>query len=177
MRTSVAVVIVGTALLGGCSGSGDEIGVATPAPPRWDPCSISAEAIEATGLDPTYRQIGWPSGIVVDDWSLCKFRATPEDQSYFLNVLSSDVHTLATLRQDDSNLHAVDSTIGGRDAYQYETSVSRAVTDCNVATEVTGGIVVFTVDFVGGTDPASDPCELAQAHAIDLEPLLPPSER
>ncbi|WP_169914812.1 DUF3558 family protein [Rhodococcoides yunnanense] len=177
MRTSVTVVIVGTALLGGCSGSGDEIGVATPAPPRWDPCSISAEAIEATGLDPTYRQIGWGEGITVPDWSLCIFRGPDAKPSYFLNVKSSDIHTIEDARENQSNLAAVELQVGGRNAYQFNTAKSRSITDCNVAVSAASGVVVFTVNSMGTDAIAGDPCDIVISHTADLVLLLPPVEK
>jgi hypothetical protein len=171
VRKRLATLVVAVTLLAGCGGGVEGRPVAAE---RWDPCSIPDEAIEATGLDPAFRIVGWGEGIRVDDWSLCKFRAPAARQSYFLNVMSSESHTVGEARGNDSNFDDVDLTVGAREAFQYRTDVSEAVQDCNIAVPVPPGVVVFTVDFVGGVEPESDPCDLVATHAIDLEIQLPP---
>ncbi len=170
MRKAVVAVVAATALVAGCGG---ESGTAQPAAERWDPCSIPQDAIAATGLDPEYREIGWSDGIVVEDWTLCTFRAPKKQQSYFLSVMSSDVHTVSEARENEQNLNGRNLLLGDYEAYEYETNVSDAVVDCNVAVAVPAGIVLFTVDFAGGVKPLSDPCELALEHADELKQFLP----
>ena len=159
MRKALAMVVAGLFLVVGCGG--DVKGTAL-AGERWDPCSIPGEAIEATGLDPTYRDVGWDEGIVVDDWSLCTFRAPEERQSYFLSVMSSSEHTVSEARGDERKLNQVDFGLADRDALQYETDISRAIVDCNVAVAAHPGVVLFTVDFAGGIKPERDPCDLVR---------------
>ncbi|OAK51758.1 hypothetical protein A3K89_10830 [Rhodococcoides kyotonense] len=144
-------------------------------PTRWDPCTVTDDVIEAMGLDPSSRKQGWQSGVVVEDWDLCGFRAPPTSQSYFFHIRSSDRHTIESIRSDDSRLDRVDLTVNGRDAFRYRTNDSRAVADCNVALPVGIGVVVLSVDFAGGVEPAEDPCKLVVSHATDLEPVLPSS--
>lgn len=175
MRKRLAMLVIVVAVLTGCGG-GDVDGSALAAE-RWDPCSIPEDAIAATGLDPAYRDAGWGDGIEVSDWDLCTFRAFEADQSYFLSVLSSDVHTVEDARGNSANLNGLDTNLGSRVAFRYETSVSQAVVDCNIVAAASPGVVLFTVDFAGGIEPLSDPCELVLTHARDLESLLPPSSR
>ncbi|OLT33140.1 DUF3558 family protein [Rhodococcus sp. BGS-1C] len=174
MRKALAMVVAGVVLVVGCGG--DVKGTAL-AGERWDPCSIPDEAIEATGLDPTYRDVGWGEGIVVDDWARCVFRAPKDRQSYSLSVMSSSEHTVSDARGDERKLNQVDFELADRDALQYETDTSRAVVDCHVVVAVPTGVVWFIVMFAGGIKPERDPCDLVRDHAADLEHLLPPLSR
>ncbi len=173
MRKAVVAVVAATALVGGCGGGS---GTAQPAAERWDPCSIPQQAIEATGLDPDSKDVGWRDGIVVEDWSRCRFRG-PVDAvaTYFFNVLSSDIHTVDEARKNDSYTQGHDVEIGERDGYQYKTQTSRSVRDCNIAIGVLGGVVVFTVSSMGTADIGADPCQLVLGHVEDLEDALPGS--
>lgn len=170
MRTTWAIATAGAVFLAGCGGTVEDNDVVSE---RWDPCSLPQGAISATGLDPEYRIVGWPDGIRVEDWSLCKFRAPAAVQSYFFNVMSSDTHTVDEARTNDSYRDGADLSIGGRDAFRYRTDVSEAIQDCNIAVAVVPGVVVLTVDFVGGVEPNSDPCDLVLSHAMDLNEQLP----
>jgi len=174
VRKALAMVVAGVVLLVGCGGDVEGTAVARE---RWDPCSIPDEAIEATGLDPTYRDVGWDEGIVVDDWALCTYRAPAERQSYFLSVFSSNEHEVSDARDDKRRLNGRDLQIGDRDAFQYESGVSDAVQDCNIFVAVPTGVVWFAVYFAGGIEPRSDPCGIVRTHATDLEHLLPPLPR
>ncbi|MCC8929044.1 DUF3558 domain-containing protein [Rhodococcus sp. I2R] len=168
MATLVAVAT----LLVGCGGGVEGSPLAAE---RWDPCSIPASAMEATGLDPTYVSAGWGEGISVPDWSLCTLRGPSEDPSYFFNVKSSESRTIAEARSDDSHLHGIDLAVGGRDAFKFRTQMSRSITDCNIAVAVPPGVVVFSVDSMGTKEIGGDPCELVYKHTTELVSLLPPA--
>jgi hypothetical protein len=172
VRRRVATLVAVATLLVGCGGGVEGSPLAAE---RWDPCSITPEALAATGLDPSFQE-GWGPGIEVRDWSLCIFRGPEAQPSYFFNVKSSDVFTVEDARDNETNLNGVDVEVDGRDAYRFTTANSRSITDCNVAVDVVNGVVVFTVNSMG-TDPiGADPCGLAQAHTTDLAALLPPAK-
>lgn len=158
-------------LLAGC---GTDVEGTALAGERWDPCSITQDSIEATGLDPAFRDEGWGKGITVAEWSLCTWQGPAEDASYFFKIKSSERFTIADARANNQHLEGVDIVIGGREAFKFTTQMSRSITDCNIAFSVQPGVVVFSVDSMGTMDIGADPCELVSRHATDLEHLLPP---
>ncbi|MFC8181433.1 DUF3558 family protein [Rhodococcus sp. NPDC057297] len=165
MATLVALVM----LLAGCSGGVDGSPVAAE---RWDPCSITPEAIAATGLDPEYRDEGWGTGIVVPDWSRCVFHAPGGTAyPYGLDVTSSDKFTIADARAREGNLSVRELQVGGRDAHMYTTETGKSVRDCNIALEVSAGVVVFTVVYHAAD--GVDSCQVVLQHVNDLESAIP----
>ncbi|WP_245819911.1 DUF3558 family protein [Rhodococcoides yunnanense] len=141
-------------------------------PTRWDPCSITPEAIGATGLDPGYRDEGWGDGIVVPDWGRCSFKPPGLDVKYFLSVEVSLSHTLAETRADQSRIDGQDITIGDRDAFEYKTRVGKTGRTCDIAVEVEPGVVVFSVIDMDDLADA-ELCEMVLRHTQDLEDSLP----
>ncbi len=169
MRRRIATLVALLALLAGCGGGVEGSPVAAE---RWDPCSITPEAIAATGLDPEYRDEGWGKGIEVPDWSSCTFHALGGVNSpYGLSVLSSTDHTIAEARAKSSNLDGRDLFIGGRDAYMFRTEFGDAIRDCQIAIEVPRGVVVFNALY--NKDDGVDACEVVLQHVNDLESAVP----
>ncbi|MDJ0396034.1 DUF3558 domain-containing protein [Rhodococcus sp. G-MC3] len=174
VRKAVVAVIAATALVGGCGG---ESGSAQPTAERWDPCSIPADAIERTGLDPHFVKPGLGEGIGLPDWDVCRFQGPSAAPTYFVNVTSSDIHTIDDARNNPTYTSGFDLTIGDRDAFRFYTTATEPGRDCNVAISVRTGVVVFGVDFKGGIEPTRDPCDLVLQHAEDLENVLPGNEK
>nr|WP_256980173.1 DUF3558 domain-containing protein [Rhodococcus sp. 15-1154-1] len=169
MRTRIATLVAVLGLLAGCSGGVEGSPVAAE---RWDPCSITPEAVDATGLDNSTRQEGWGRGIEVPDWARCVFSAPGGANSpYGLSVMSSIEHTLDEARADPSNRDGRDLTIGGRDAYMYVTEFGNALRDCKIAIDVPPGVVVFTALYE--MDDGVDACEVVKRHVNDLESAVP----
>lgn len=169
MRKRVATLAAVAAVLAGCGGGVEGSPIAAE---RWDPCSITPEAIGATGLDPNYRMEGWGSGVDVPDWGRCLFRAPGGvDMAYGLSVLSSIDHTIDEARAKPSNLEGRDFNVGGRDAYQYRTEVGAAIRDCQIALEVPAGVVVFTAMY--RKDDGVDACDVVLEHVNDLQSAVP----
>ena len=171
MRRRVATLVAVATLLVGCGGGVEGSPVAAE---RWDPCSITPEAVEAAGLDPTYRK-SWSEGIEVPDWGLCSFKPPGKDIPYFLSVTSSFVHTLDEARRDSLNLDGSDLTIGDRDAFRYRTEVGRTGRSCDIAVELPPGVVVFSAVDMSEL-PNIRLCELVLQHTNDLEASLPKSD-
>lgn len=174
MRKFLPVLVAVAALLGGCSRAVEPRAVAEPA--RWDPCSITPEQIEATGLDPEYRDVGWGEGIVVDDWARCSFRPVGFDVPYVFNVRSSLNRTVEEARENSSNVQGRDLDVDGRDAFEYRTEVARSVNDCNLAVDLPPGVVVFTVNYMH-VDDGVDPCPILLEHIDDVKSALPPATK
>lgn len=172
MHKRMSMLIAGVMLLAGCGVSGE---AAAPAAMRWDPCSIPPDALEATGLDPSYSSPGFGDGVVVPDWSLCTFRGPTANPSYFFNVKSSETHTLDEARANDSHLNGFDLEVGGRDGFQFNTALSRSITNCAIAVISGPGVVVFSVDSMGTKEIGFAPCALVMEHTTDLETFLPPA--
>lgn len=169
MRRQLLALGVGAGVLVGC---GDEVeGSAAPAE-RWDPCSITSEAVAATGLDPDSRFEGWGDGIVVDDWGRCVFDSEGGvDYAYALTVMSSAEHTVAEARAKPSNRDGRDLDVDGRDSFMYRTEIGTALRDCNIVLEVLPGVVLFTVLY--HENDGVDACGVVQKHVQDLESSLP----
>ncbi|WP_245819910.1 DUF3558 family protein [Rhodococcoides yunnanense] len=141
-------------------------------PTRWDPCSITPEAIGATGLDPGYRDEGWGDGIVVPDWAICSFRISGVDIPYVLVVKSSLTHTVGEARADTRNIDGRDIALGDHGAFEYKLHVGKTGRSCEIAVDVPPGIVVFSViDMDRLTDDRL--CGLVEQHAHDLQDSLP----
>lgn len=170
MRKWVPVLFAATALLGACSNDVEPKAVAEPT--RWDPCSITPEQIAATGLDPDYRDVGWGRGVDVPDWARCSFKPMDKEVRYFLVVMSSLNHTVAEARAKPSNASGKDLVIAGREAYQYETDVGTSVDDCNVAVDLSPGVLLFSVNYMRAGD-GIDPCQVLLDHVSDLKDSVP----
>ena len=87
MHKRMSMLIAGVMLLAGCGVSGE---AAAPAAMRWDPCSIPPDALEATGLDPSYSSV-----VPVSPFSLCNrfwtnFRSFSKEDSSFLGKSETD---------------------------------------------------------------------------------------
>ncbi|SNS94654.1 DUF3558 family protein [Rhodococcoides kyotonense] len=169
MRKWVVVPLTAAVLVGACGR--DVQPEATAGPTSWDPCSITPEAIAATGLDPTYRDEGWGEGIIVEDWEICTFKPLGVSVPYFLAVKSSVTQTFADVRRDSLEFEPRDVALGGRDAFTYRRVMGRSAVACNIAVDLPPGVVVFTVNYV--KEDESDPCAIALTHATDLQSALP----
>lgn len=170
MRKWVTAIVVSIVLLGACARSVESTAVAEPT--RWDPCSITPEQIEATGLDPEYRDIGWGRGIVVKDWDICSFKPLGYDVPYFFVVRSSLDHTIDEERKKSSNFGGRTFDVDGRDAFQYETKVASSADSCHVAVDLVPGLVVFTVNDLK-VDDGVEPCPILLDHVADVKKALP----
>ena len=169
MRKRVATLVAVATLLAGC---GDGVEGSPVAAERWDPCSITPDAIAATGLDPSYRMEGWGEGISVPEWASCVFHAPGGvDYSYGLSVMSSIDHTIAEARANSSNRDGRDLEVGGRDGYMYKTEFGAATRDCQIALDVPPGVVVFAALY--NTADGVDACEVVLKHVNDLERAVP----
>lgn len=168
MRKRVATLAALAAMLAGCGGGVEGSPVAAE---RWDPCSITPEAIAATGLDPAYRVEGWGRGVDVPDWGRCVFKPV-RDTPYFLSVQSSFVHSVEESRGDSSNLDGKDVTVGDYDAFQYRTEVGKTGRSCDIAVSLPPGVAVFSVNDMSEL-PDSRLCDLVLQHTNDLATSLP----
>ncbi len=169
MRKLVMALVAAPVALVGCGGGVEGSPVAAE---RWDPCSITSEALQATGLDPEYRMVGWGRGVEVPEWDRCVFHAVGGvDYPYGLNVMSSAEHTIAESRANPSHFDGHDLEVGGRDAYMYRTDADAVLRDCNVSLEVPYGVVVFTALY--NTDDGVDACAVVMKHVNDLESMIP----
>lgn len=169
VRKRVVALVAGATVLAGCGGRVEGSAVAAE---RWDPCSITQEAIAATGLDPDYRFEGWGEGLTVRAWGRCVFHPPGGvDYAYALDVISSADHTITEARADPAKFEGRDLEIGGRDAYMYKTESGAAVRDCQIALDVPPGVVVFTALY--REEDGVDACEIVLKHVNDLESAVP----
>lgn len=151
MHKRVVTLVAGAILLSGCGGGVEGTAVAGE---RWDPCSITSKPLAATGLDPAYRYEGWGEGMSVREWDRCVFHPPGGvDYAYALSVLSSIDHTVDEARADPSKIEGRDLEVGGRDAYMSKTESGLDDRDCQIALDVTPGVVVFTAMYTLTTGP------------------------
>lgn len=170
MRRWILTVIGVSLVLAACGDESEPTAVA--APTRWDPCSIPADAIGATGLNPDYRDEGWGKGIVVEDWARCVYKPVGSDFAYALSVKSSSTQTIARTRENPANSHGTVLRIGDHDAFQYEGIEYESAETCNIAVDLRPGVAVFSVNYLIRTN-GIEPCEVAVKHVTDLEAFLP----
>ncbi|MGA9871492.1 MAG: hypothetical protein WBQ44_10175, partial [Rhodococcus sp. (in: high G+C Gram-positive bacteria)] len=78
----------------GCGGNVEGAPVADTPAEAWDPCSIPADAIAATGLNPEISERGWGKGIEVVDWRRCVWQSPDGVGQYSLTVLYSNSSTV-----------------------------------------------------------------------------------
>ncbi|KZF06618.1 hypothetical protein A2J03_24280 [Rhodococcus sp. EPR-157] len=169
MATLVAVAT----MLAGCGGGVEGSPVAAE---RWDPCSITPEAIEAAGLDPAYRNEGWGEGVVVEDWAKCSYKPPGTEVPYFLSVESSVAYTIDEARENSANIDGRDITVAGRNAYQYRTAVGKTGKSCDIAVDLPPGVVVFSVLDMD-EQPESRLCQLVIQHTSGLGASLPRADK
>ncbi|MFI9404748.1 DUF3558 domain-containing protein [Nocardia sp. NPDC052316] len=135
----------------------------------WDPCSLSSDALRATGLDPDSKRTG-AAGVEFDGWKVCRWRA--QAGWYSLGILSG-TPSLKDVRErkDFNDFKSV--TIGNRPALQFGQAGDPERLGCTVAVEVPGGTVAF--DALGRySEPRQEePCTVALRHATDLAKYLP----
>lgn len=172
MRKRVVTLFVGAIMLAGCGGGVEGTPLAAE---RWDPCSITPEAVAKTGLDPSYREVGWGTGLTVEDWGRCVFKPADENTPYFLSVTSSLEHTVDEARKDGSKLDGRDLEVGDHDAFQYRTEVGRTGRSCAIAVSLPSGVAVFSVNDMSEMQD-SRLCDLVVQHTNDLESSLPEAE-
>ncbi|WP_230595477.1 DUF3558 family protein [Rhodococcoides fascians] len=169
MRKGTATLVAAATLLAGC---GDGVEGSPVAAERWDPCSITREAVASTGLDPSRRAEGWGNGIDVPEWGRCVFQAPGGSSSpYALDVVSSAEHTIDESRANPSHREGRDIEIRGREGYMFVTEFGAAIRDCQIALEVAGGVVVFTALY--RIDDGVDACDVVRTHVSDLEIFVP----
>lgn len=174
MRRWIFMVIGVSLLLAACGNEAEPTAVA--APMRWDPCSIPPRAIEATGLNPDYRFIGWGDGIVVEDWARCMFKPPGRDIPFVVTVMSSITRTFEEAKTNPDHFDGRAVDVGARDAYEYVTRVGRTGRSCNIAIELEPGVVEYAVSDMSGISER-ELCGAVMRYATELQHLLPAPAR
>ncbi|WP_072806938.1 DUF3558 domain-containing protein [Rhodococcoides yunnanense] len=145
----------------------------SPAEP-WDPCSIPAQAIEATGLDPISKKEGWTEGIAVDEWALCTWQGNTPNSSYFFRVLFSNQRDLEDIRFNPLYTDISTIAVGQHNWLQYRSKAIPADSRCDVAFQTIEGVAAVAVEVLGGLPPLGTPCDIVYRHAYTLIEEFPP---
>ncbi|WP_084727877.1 DUF3558 family protein [Rhodococcoides yunnanense] len=174
MQRRGVAILAAIVLVTGCGRGIDGTPVAgIPAEP-WDPCTIPAQAIEATGLDPKVADHGWGAGISVPDWARCTWKGPQLKPWYFFGVLFSQVHTLDEVRDRPGNSGLADLRLADRDAILFFSNILDKDENCSAAFETKFGVAWLTVDAIGSTGPMGEPCTVLKDHVADLIDHFPP---
>ncbi len=150
----------------GCSGADSETAAEPPAEP-FDPCSISADAIAATGLNPEIFGNGWSDGIDAGGWLRCTWEGAERSPSYRYKVLFSAEHELTELSQNQQYTNPTEFQSDEHTWLQYGALSAPAGTECGVAFDTVAGLatVEVTLDVLA---EGSDPCEMVVRHTKNL---------
>lgn len=168
--------MAGVALVGGCTPStdGDPKPTTTTKVAQadlWDPCTIPADALARTGVDPATAERD-VAGVKQEGWKICAWRG----RGYFLSIYSTN-YSLDDVRKNPRNTAFGPATVGGREGVTYHETSDSKLRDCDIALGVPQGAVLISVVTSALLDqPTEDPCVTVLRHATDLEPLLPSSK-
>lgn len=165
--------MAGIALVGGCTPStdGDPKPTTTTKVAQadlWDPCTIPADALTRTGVDPATasRDI---AGVKQEGWKICGW----DGPGYNLSVFSTN-YSLDDVRSNPNNTNLQPVTVGARNGVIYRQTSDSKLRDCDVAIGLDQGAVLFTLLTSALVDqPKEDPCAAALRYATELEPQLP----
>ncbi|NIL78679.1 DUF3558 family protein [Rhodococcus sp. B10] len=173
MRKRWAVIAAGC-LIAGCGGGVDGVEVTGVPQERWDPCSIPADALAGTGLDPALGGAGWGEGIEVDDWSRCVWEHVDGDLRYSFTALTSTMFDSTDLRNNTQFRDFTETTFGARTgSLHYYTSYTEAER-CGIVFDTDQGVVSLSLTNEGTT--LLDSCAILLDHAADLIDYFPPTQ-
>ncbi len=165
--------MAGIALVGGCTPStdGDPKPTTTTKVAQadlWDPCTIPADALTRTGVDPATasRDI---AGVKQEGWKICGW----EGAWYYFSYLSTN-YTMDDVKRNPRNTDFKEVAVGPRHGVMYRETSDSKRDMCDVAIPVAQGAVLASVQTFATEDrPREDPCVVVMKHAVDLEPNLP----
>lgn len=173
MRARWVVLAAIALFLAGCSGSTEGTAVADAPKEPWDPCSIPADAIAATGLNPEIKRSGWGEDIRLPDWNACLWGGPAIDEWYFFGVLSSTQFTVADLEKDSDLIGFSDVSFGSRNGVTFYARQIPQSERCEFAVDTENGTVRMYVDTMGGLEPRFSPCDVVVQQAESLLPYVP----
>ncbi|GAA1591473.1 hypothetical protein GCM10009764_12800 [Nocardia ninae] len=135
----------------------------------WDPCTLSPDALRATGLDPDSKKKG-AAGVDFEGWKVCNWRASARWYTASIFAGSPSLQEVRG-RKDFTDLKALG--IDGRQAVQFKLASDNDHLGCGVAVEVPRGTVIFDVLGRYSEPLQEDPCVVAGRHATELAKYLP----
>ncbi|MBU3064449.1 DUF3558 domain-containing protein [Nocardia sp. NEAU-G5] len=181
------IAVIG--LLAGCSSQGSTTTASknptTSSPagpgdlnqPLWNPCnSVSDDALKAAGTDPTTKHVAVDSGQAVSAFSKsCFWQSTQGPYAVGINSMRA---TADQIRANSNLVGFRDVQIGSRTGliHQQKADMATDKLACYVALPFAQGSIVVDVDWSysdRATAAQLPPCDLAIAHARELEPNLP----
>ncbi|MFD1811760.1 DUF3558 domain-containing protein [Rhodococcus gannanensis] len=167
----MAGIACAVALVAGC-GTGTVDGEALTdsgnGEPTFSPCDdIPDEAVAGLGMDPASesRDI---LGVKTPGWNGCVW--TTDGNSYFLRV-EATVHPMSEVRGSSLFEEFEDIDVGGRPGVQFRRAADKRRTDCYVAVESDGGVVLTSVK--EGRIVPEDPCATARDATLGLSSWIP----
>lgn len=174
MRKRWAVIAAVIWFIAGCGGGVDGVEVTGVPQEQWDPCSIPADAIAGTGLDPASKREGFGDGIVVDDWSMCIWEGRTSRSDYYYRVLFSVQHKLDDVRTNPVYTNFRDIASADHAWVEYRPRAFSVGDRCDVAFETPAGVVTTAVEVFGGLPPMAAACETVYRHTAELIAFFPP---
>ncbi|MFD6161856.1 DUF3558 domain-containing protein [Nocardia sp. NPDC060256] len=138
---------------------------------NFNPCKdLSDEALRATQVDPASKNVVTDPASGPTAWRICKWDAT--DGPYYVTV-SSTYFTQDDSRKNEKLTGFRDVKIGPRAGLIYQDKSDAQQLRCYVSMPSPDGMIEVTVGWGYGEPVTRDRCELAVAHAKQLEPYLP----
>ncbi|WP_072806935.1 DUF3558 family protein [Rhodococcoides yunnanense] len=173
MQGRGVAILAAIVLITGCGRGVDGTPLAgAPAEP-WDPCSIPAQAVEATGLHLAPEGGGWGEGIVVEDWTRCVWEWKGRDSQHSVRALASQAHSVSDIRVDTQYADFSEMNVAGRAATQFHFSAYPPAKRCGIAFDTSAGVVILTIS-EEGKSTTSDSCQVLLRHASSLSDYIPP---
>lgn len=138
----------------------------------FDPCTVTDSTVAALKLDPAtkvmygeqLKQQGAERG--------CVWKDAPLNSTVSLNIGRS-TRVVQEYADNTSFRDKVRTVVGARDAVRFNTGGPE--TNCSLAVQVTGGVIVFTANTRSVTVnvPPASACPEVERLAAGIEPLLP----
>jgi hypothetical protein len=173
MRKWLTAIVAATCLIAGCGSGVDGSAVAEVPAERWDPCSIPADAIAATGLDPALGGTGWGEGVQVDDWSRCVWEHVDGGLRYSFTALTSTMFDSMDLRDNAQYRDFSQTAVGARTGSLHHYTSYSDSERCGLVFDTRQGVVSLSLTNEG-TAPL-DPCTALLDHATELSDYFPPT--
>lgn len=174
-RATIAAISAAVFSATGCSNDEREA-VANAPTETFDPCSIPADAIAATGLVRAADGAGWGEYDGAD-WSRCVWEYRSGEERYSMSALVSQSHTASQMAANPEYTEPKDVEIDGRSATRFRIGSGVPERRCGLIFGTAGGVVVLRLSNEGATWAVeNNACELLVRHATDLSSHFPPAQ-
>jgi len=171
-RATIAAISAAVFSATGCN-SDEREAVANAPTETFDPCSIPADAIAATGLNPEIFDNGWSDGINAGSWERCLWESNGSALPYFYEILASSKHDIADLDSNSQYSDLAEIEVEGHTWLKYRFTPVDQHIQCGVALDTVAGIVTAEVSLQNGPSLGQNPCQMVLDLTVELAGNLP----